>query len=52
MFTLRIIALTLFIAAYFGVVTANIDEGNGFDPHGRPVALSQGDEGNGIDPHG
>jgi hypothetical protein len=32
---------------------AATDEGNGFDPHGRPATSSLScDEGSGLDPHG
>ena len=35
------------------VFRATTDEGNGFDPHGRPTTSSATcDDGSGLDPHG
>ena len=42
--------LSLFAPIAFRAAT---DEGNGFDPHGRPGASSLScDDGSGLDPHG
>ena len=45
----------LLLVALFAPITfrAVTDEGNGFDPHGRPGTSSlSSDDGAGLDPHG
>lgn len=47
----RLLMLLSLLAPY--AFRATTDEGNGFDPHGRPTTSSSiCDEGSGLDPHG
>ena len=46
----RLLMLLSLLSPY--VFRATTDDGNGFDPHGRPTTSSICDEGSGLDPHG
>lgn len=47
---MRLLMLLTLLTPY--AFRATTDEGNGFDPHGRPTSSSFCDEGSGLDPHG